>query len=197
MKSEKLKRLAVSAIMVALASVLSLIKVWQMPLGGSVTLLSMLPIVLVSVVYGVKQGLATSFVYAVIQLFFGITMDGLLGWGLTPIMLVGTIMLDYIIAFTVLGLAGFVAKKGYLGICLGTAFAICLRFVSHFISGVVIFRQLDQFELFGNLFENSPALYSAAYNGLFMLPELVLTLAAVIILFKLPQTKKLIAKYGA
>ncbi|MDD6312961.1 MAG: energy-coupled thiamine transporter ThiT, partial [Firmicutes bacterium] len=64
MKSEKLKRLAVSAIMVALASVLSLIKVWQMPLGGSVTLLSMLPIVLVSVVYGIKQGLATSFVYA-------------------------------------------------------------------------------------------------------------------------------------
>ena len=187
MKSEKLKRLAVSAIMVALASVLSLIKVWQMPLGGSVTLLSMLPIVLVSVVYGIKQGLATSFVYALIQFFMD--LPAAMGWGLTATMWVGTIVFDYLVPFTCIGLAGIFRKKGLAGIVGGTTMVLALRFVSHVISGVIFF---DIWSPWDNVFT-----YSIAYNGTFMLPELVLTLAAVIILFKLPQTKKLIEKYGA
>lgn len=184
-------KLTLTAVFLALATVLSLIKIFSAPLGGSVTLLSMLPIVMLSVMLGVKWGLAGAFAYSLIQLVLGITVSGLLGWGLTPVMLIGTIFLDYISAFTVLGLAGIFAKKGYCGICLGTAFAILLRFICHFISGYVIFKNLEQFSIFGTLFTNRPIIYSLCYNGLYMLPELVLTVIAVLILFRLPQIKKL------
>ena len=193
MSKKPVYKLTLSAVFVALATVLSFIKVVKMPLGGSVTLLSMLPIVMISVMLGLKWGIGSAFVYSLIQLFLGITMDGLLGWGLTPVMLVGTILLDYIVAFTVLGIAGIFAKKGYAGICGGVALAIVFRFLSHFLSGFVIFKNLEQFEIFGSLFTNRPVLYSLAYNGLYMLPELVITVVGAAILFKLPQIKKFMA----
>lgn len=185
-------KLSLSAVFIALATVLSNIKILNMPLGGSVTLLSMLPIVMISCMLDLKWGLACSFVYSLVQLLLGIVVDGLFGWGLTPIMLIGTILLDYILAFTVLGFAGVFAKKGYKGICLGIALSISLRFICHFISGYVIFKELEQFELFGKLFFNQPALYSLSYNGLYMLPELVITLVASAVIFNLPQIKKII-----
>ena len=193
MSKKPVYKLTLSAVFVALATVLSFIKVVKMPLGGSVTLLSMLPIVMISAMLGLKWGIGSAFVYSLIQLFLGIAMDGLLGWGLTPVMLVGTILLDYIVAFTVLGIAGIFAKKGYAGICGGVALAIVFRFLSHFLSGFVIFKNLEQFEIFGSLFTNRPVLYSLAYNGLYMLPELVITVVGAAILFKLPQIKKFMA----
>lgn len=188
-------KLSLSAVFIALATVLSNIKIINMPLGGSVTLLSMLPIVMISCMLGFKWGFACSFVYSLVQLLLGIVVDGLFGWGLTPIMLIGTILLDYILAFTVLGFAGIFAKKGYKGICLGITLSIALRFICHFISGYVIFKELEQFELFGKLFSNQPALYSLSYNGLYMLPELVITVVASAIIFNLPQIKKLMENY--
>lgn len=184
-------KLTLSAIFVALATVLSLIKVIKMPLGGSVTLFSMLPIVLISCALGVKWGMAVSFVYSLIQLAFGITLDGLFGWGLTPVMLIGTIMLDYILAFSVLGVAGIFAKKGNKGICFGIVLALALRFICHLISGCVIFKELEQFEIFGEIFVNRPFLYSLGYNGFYMLPEIVITVIGAVILLNLPQTKKI------
>lgn len=190
-RKTKISKLTLSAIFIALATVLSLIKVVKMPLGGSVTLLSMLPIVMISIMLGLKWGLGSSFVYSLIQLILGITLDGLLGWGLTPVMLIGTIFLDYIIAFSVLGIAGAFSKKGYAGICIGVALALLLRFVSHFISGFIIFTELEQFELFGNMFVNRPVLYSLSYNGFYMLPELIITVIGASVLFNLPQIKKI------
>ena len=139
MEKTKTKVLAECGILIALAAVLSLIKVFKLPWGGSITLLSMLPICLISIRHGVKTGLFSSFVYAVIQLLFGILFDGLLGWGLTAGALISCILLDYIVAFTVLGLAGMFADKGMNGIIGGTALAIFLRFVSHVFSGVFVF----------------------------------------------------------
>ena len=83
MKNNNTKKLAACAVMVALGAVLSMIKVLQMPFGGSVTLLSMLPCAMISIMYGLKWGFAASFVESVVQLAFGITMDGILGWGMT------------------------------------------------------------------------------------------------------------------
>ena len=160
-------KLTLSAVFVALATVLSLIKVVEMPLGGSVTLLSMLPIVIISVAFGLKWGFGSAFVFALGQLALGLAQ--VLSWGLTPAMLIGTIVFDYIIAFTVLGI------------------------VSHFISGYVIFKNLEQFEIFGSLFTNRPILYSLAYNGFYMLPELVITTVAAAIIFRIPAVKKLFA----
>ena len=170
----------------ALSSVLSLIKIYKLPLGGAVTLLSMLPIIFLSVVLGVKKGTVAAFVYSLIQLFMGITLDGVLSWGLTPLSLVGTIFLDYIVPFTILGLGGIFAKKGLMGIALGTALVMILRFICHFISGVIIFDIWCEWE--------NVALYSVCYNGSFMLPELVITVIGAVILFSTPQIKKLMAK---
>ncbi len=185
-------KLTLSAVFVALATVLSLIEVIRMPLGGSVTLLSMLPIVMISIMFGLKWGFGTAFVYALGQLALG--LPEVLTWGLTPAMLIGTVLFDYIIAFTVLGIAGIFAKKDYAGICGGVALAIFLRFVSHFISGYVIYKNLEQFKIFGNIFTNRPFLYSLAYNGFYMLPELVITTVAAAIIFRIPAVKKLFAQ---
>ena len=95
MKKTNTYKLAICAVMVALGAVLSLIKLWKMPFGGSVTLLSMLPCAVVSIAFGLKWGLAASFVEAVIQLMFGIMMDGIFAWGLTPGSLIAVIVLDY------------------------------------------------------------------------------------------------------
>ncbi len=194
--NEKMKnpifKLTLSSVFVALATGLSMIKVINMPLGGSVTLLSMLPIVLLSCMLGLKWGLGSAFVYSLIQLTLGITVDGLFAWGLTPICLVGTVLLDYILPFTLLGLAGIMAKKGTLYITLGTAFVIILRFLCHFASGYVIFANFEKFVLLGSEFVGRPALYSICYNGLYMLPELVITVIATAVIFNFSQIKKLI-----
>lgn len=192
MNSTKTRILTEGAVMTALATVLSLVKVFEFPWGGSITLLSMLPIIIFGVKHGVKEGLAVSFLYSVIQLGLGITLSGLLGWGLTPAALAACILVDYILAFSVLGLAGMLRSKGFKGQIAGAATAIALRFICHVASGIFIFASCgllwDGFST-----ENIP-LYSVLYNGAYMLPELVFTLIAAAILFKLPQTRKLISE---
>ena len=191
MKSQKsINALAECAILVALSAVLSLVKIWEMPLGGSVTPLSMSPVCLVSFRHGLKWGFTASFANSLIQLVFGITMSGLLGWGLKPVMLMGCILFDYIIAFTILGICGIFRKKGTAGILCGLFMAIFLRFISHFLSGYIIFRNLAQWDIFGSSFENAPILYSICYNAMYLLPELIITGIAVVILVKVPSTRK-------
>lgn len=189
----KVQKLAICAVMVALATVLSLIKIWNMPFGGSVTLVSMLPCAVVSIAFGLKWGLAAAFTESVIQLIFGITMDGIFAWGLTPGSLIGVIMLDYILAFTVIGFAGIFRSKGYLGICIGTGLAVVLRFVSHLISGAVIFANFEQFVAFGTEWVGRPWFYSICYNGAYMLPEMIITMIGAAVIFRLPQMKKLLS----
>ena len=196
-RKTNVQRLAVCAVMVALATVLSLIKIWKMPFGGSVTLVSMLPCAVVSIAFGLKWGLAASFVEAVIQLIFGITMDGIFAWGLTPGSLIGVIVLDYLLAYTVVGFAGILRNKGYLGICIGTGLAVALRFCSHLVSGAVIFANFEQFVAFGAEWVGRPWFYSVCYNGAYMLPEMVITMIGAAVLFRLPQMNKLISGQNA
>ena len=183
MEKTKTKVLAECGILIALAAVLSLIKVFKLPWGGSITLLSMLPICLISIRHGVNTGLFSSFVYAVIQLLFGILFDGLLGWGLTAGALISCILLDYIVAFTVLGLAGMFADKGMNGIIGGTALAIFLRFVSHVFSGVFVFASAGK--LWDGFETSNTWLYSIVYNSCYMLPELIFTcIGAAAVVYK-------------
>ena len=67
-QSTKTKRMVLTALLISLATVLSLIKVWKMPLGGSVTLLSMLPIAMLSIEYGIKWGMSSALLYSIVQL---------------------------------------------------------------------------------------------------------------------------------
>ena len=134
MKNQKLLALVEGAVMVALATVLCFIRLIKFPWGGSVTLLSMLPITLYSIRRGPKWGLIAAFAFSLIQFLQGV-MDGLFGWGLTGVMLIMCILFDYIIAFTVLGLAGIFGNKSFGKMVGGTVLAIFLRYVSHVISG--------------------------------------------------------------
>lgn len=186
----KTKALIESAIMIALSTVLSLVKVWEMPLGGSITLVSMLPVMLVSVRYGLGWGFGSAFVYSLGQL----ALSGVFGWGLTPTILVGAIFLDYIGAFTVLGIAGIFRNKGKGGAIAGIILACVLRFAFHYVSGVVLWTMVDEFVVFGNKFIGHPFLYSLCYNGFYMLPETVITAVASVILLSTGAGKKLLEK---
>lgn len=173
-------KICTTAILLALATVLSLIKIWQMPLGGAVTLLSMLPLCLISVFYGTGWAIAPCILYGGIQMF----VTNPFVWGLSPIILVGCIVFDYLLAFGALSLAGLFRQKGTAGCIAGTAVACIARFISHFVSGFVLFTNLKQFELFGNVFSNHPIIYSFCYNGLYMLPETIFTIIATAIIFR-------------
>lgn len=187
--NNKTKILVEGAVMVALATVLSFIRVFKLPWGGSVTLLSMLPIVLFSIRRGIGPGLTVSFVYSLIQFAQGV-MDGLFGWGLTPGMLLACIFLDYIGAFFVLGIAGIFRKKGLPGWICGISLSVVLRFVFHFLSGVIIWHSYG--ELWQGFSTENTWIYSFLYNGCYMLPELIFTLAGAVALLSAPQTKRLL-----
>ena len=176
MEKSNIRRLCVTAIMLALSAVLSLIKIWSNPWGGSVTLFSIVPIVLISLMFSLPWGLFASFVYALIQI--GVDIAGMMAWGMDVRMWIGAIVFDYLLAYTVIGLSGAFAKKGTAGIIFGTSLAFILRFLSHFISGCIFF-DIWMPEEFVN-----PAVYSVVYNGSYMLPELAMTLIAVILLVK-------------
>ena len=183
MKKQTTLMLVEGAIMIALATVLSFIQVYKLPWGGSITLLSMLPICLYSIKYGIKQGFAVAFIFSLIQFVQGIA-DGLFGWGLTPVMLIACILLDYILAYTAIGIAGIFNKNGMAGWLGGTVLALFLRFVFHFLSGVIIWHSFG--ELWNGFSTENTYLYSFLYNGSYMLPEIIFTAIGAFILFKIP-----------
>ena len=189
--AKRTRMLAEGAVMVALATVLSFIQIVKFPWGGSITVLSMLPIAVFSLRYGVKYGFAVSFVFSLIQFGQGI-IDGVFGWGLTPIALIGCIFLDYIGAYTVLGIAGVFGNKKFGGIIGGTVLALVLRFALHFLIGVLIFHSFG--ELWNGFSTDNTWLYSLLYNGAYMLPETVFTTLGAVVLFKTPRVRKLLFK---
>ena len=168
-------RLVESAILLALATVLSLVKLYQMPLGGSVTLCSMLPVLLLGYKYGVKWGLLTGFTYGVIQLL--LDLAAVLSWGLTPTAVAASFVFDYLLAFASLGLAG-VFGRSFPRFVAGMLVSVFLRFVMHVISGVTAYASWLPEEWQGHLF-----LYSLAYNS-FLLPDFAICLVVGALLYK-------------
>ena len=125
-----------SALLIAVATVLSMIKI-DLPFGGGVTIVSMLPIVIASHRFGWKWGILTAFVYSLIQLLFG--LDNV-GYASTLATAIGVIFLDYVIAYTVLGLSGiFGTTRG--AVAAGIAVTFVLRVVCHLITGVWIWGE--------------------------------------------------------
>ena len=173
--------------MIALAVGLSYIVLIRMPFDGTVTAFSMLPICLISVRHGIKWGLGSAFCYSWFQIHQGVVF----GYWLTPGMLISSIFLDYILAFTVLGLAGLFRRKGVPGMVCGIVMVCVLRFLVHFVSGVVLWANYEQFMAFGVEWINRPVLYSICYNGAYMLPETVLTVIGAVLLFQVPQFRRI------
>ncbi|MBO7293542.1 MAG: energy-coupled thiamine transporter ThiT, partial [Clostridia bacterium] len=163
--------LAECTLMLAAAVALSYVKLFQLPFDGSITLLSMLPITLVAIRHGLGWGLGTAFAYS----WFQILQGGVFAWGLTPGMLVASLLLDYLLAFTVLGLAGLFRRRGTVGAVGGVALVCVLRFLVHFLAGVILWANFEEFVAFGQEWVGRPWLYSLCYNGVYMLPETVFT----------------------
>lgn len=164
------RMLCEGAIMVALAQILSYIKIMELPNGGSLTP-AMFPILLFAVRWGLKDGLLAGFVFGLLQLIF----DGAYAWGWQ------SMLLDYLVAFPPLGLAGLFKGKKW-GIFAGTVLGCLGRFIVHFISGITIYRIYAPTEILGTVFDE-PNLYSLVYNGSYMLPNTILTLAIAGLLY--------------
>lgn len=188
--SKKIRVMVEGAVMAALAFGLSMVRLFRFPWSGSITLLSMLPIIVFSIRNGVKSGLACSLVYSLTQLAQGIFAEGLLGWGLTPAMLATCIFLDYVGAFTTLGLAGMFRKHDLKGWITGSVLAILIRYTLHVISGAVVFASAGM--LWEGLQIDNTWLYSMAYNACYMLPEMILTTSGAAVLFKTGAIKMIL-----
>ena len=151
------KVLAEMAIFVALATALSFIVVYTLPQGGSITAASMVPIIWLALRRGPKVGIAAGVLYGLIQ-FAVLPFIAPLQYALIQV------LLDYPLAFGVLGLAGFFQKYPIVGAAVG----ISGRFIMHFISGVFFWAIVEAPSL-------NPWVYSAVYNGSYLLPELVIS----------------------
>ena len=208
--NNRTKTVVTCGIFVALSTVLSLI---QIPLpfllyGGSVTFFSMVPIVLISQMYGNKTGLLAATVYGLLQALLGATASqafaGVSGWSL-PAML----FLDYIAAFAVLGLGGTFMKKiksTTLAVGLGTFLVTLLRYLVHFLSGYILWGSYaewffsEQIGEYGQFFLNTysgkalAAVYSLIYNGLYMVPEIVITVIGCVAVSSVPAISRQLIK---
>ncbi len=184
-----IRALCESAVYLALAIVLSYVKFAQLPFEGAITLASMLPICIISIRFGIKWGLGAAFCYSWSQILQG----GVFCLGLTPGMLIASLLLDYIVAFSVLGLAGMFRRHGVWGKIGGIVLACFLRFVVHFAAGVILWTEYEEFVAFGVEWVSRPVLYSICYNGVYMLPDTAICVAIAILLFKIPQVNKMMS----
>ena len=167
-----IKLICEAAIMMALAQILSYIKLFEFPNGGSIDC-AMVPIILFAVRYGVGWGTGVGFVYGALQYFFanGISID----WT--------TIICDYFIAYAALGLgAGLFRGKKY-GVYYGTLCGGALRFVAHLVVGAIVWGKWMPDAFFGMTMTN-PWFYSLLYNGSYMLPDIAICTVIFALLYR-------------
>lgn len=178
---KNVRMLTEAAIMIAFSFVLSNIRLFQLPNGGSVTPGSMVPIVLFAIRWTGKRE-ETSYLKSLSICFIVAAVEGtlqfILGpkWSMHPV----SIFFDYIIAFGVLGFAGIFGKR-IAGVAVGVVLTVFLRYVCHVISGAVVF-----YEYAG---AKNPWIYSIGYNATFMGIELVLTVIITLALIQVPVIK--------
>lgn len=154
------KQLVFSAVAIAIAVVCSMIKLFEMPMGGSVTLLSMLFVVLIAYWYGPYVGIMTAVAYGLVQFV------------MEPIFYtLPQMLLDYPLAFGALGFAGFFNKKKF-GLQIGYLVGVLGRFFFSVISGVIFFASYAPEGM-------NPWVYSILYQGSYLLPEAIVTLILI------------------
>ena len=208
----KTKRLTESAMLIALAVVLELVGkmvIPPMPFGGQLTLVSMLPIVLISYRHGVKWGLVSGFAYSLVQMALGagtVTaafQPGYFGDGVMILNAVIMCALDYVLAYTLLGLGGVFRNKlnnSGISLMLGSLVALGGRYLAHILSGYILFSgwaewffTQEGFPAWGASLVASLTpealgwVYSIVYNGLYMIPEILLTAAAALLVARVPR----------
>ncbi|MCS7172613.1 MAG: energy-coupled thiamine transporter ThiT [Armatimonadetes bacterium] len=162
MKAPASRWMAEVAVAVALSATLGMLKVYQLPQGGSITAGSMVPVYSVALRWGAGRGILAG------------VLTGLVNFLLEPVFLHPLqFLLDYPVAFGVLGLAGLLRSIPWLGVVVGGAG----RFCAHFLSGIVFFNQYAPRGM-------SPVVYSALYNGSYMLPEVAISVVLTLLLLR-------------
>lgn len=206
-------RLVESALLIAIAAVLELVSKMlglELPFGGTITLASMFPVVLIAYKYGVKWGLLSGFTYSLIQMLLGVKVvsamflpgdDQMILWQAICVCL-----LDYVLAYTVLGLGGIFKgkiKKDCIALALGVLVALLARYIIHIVSGAIFYGAWAEWfftqEGFYAIGEKILAtfsgtglaiVYSVFYNGLYMIPEIIITFVVALVLGNIPQIVK-------
>lgn len=164
------------ALMIAMSTVLSMIKIFQMPQGGAITCASMVPLVLVSYRHGTKWGVTTAFAFSLLQMLlrFDAPPANTL-WAFLAV-----VALDYVIAFTILGTASFFGKpfkNKAVGVAVGTLIVTFIRYMCSFLSGILIWYDYAP--------KDMPVwLYSLTYNGSYMIPEMIITAVVAVVLVR-------------
>ncbi len=164
---QRVKILAETVVMVALSGALYAVKVFTLPQGGSITLASMTPIFLLALRRGARVGIMGGVAFGLVALVEDLSL------GVEVIFYPAQVILDYPLAFGLIGLAGLFPKLPLLGVVAGVA----ARFGSHFISGILFFASYAPPGM-------SPFVYSALYNGGFLLPELIMSAAIMVVLVR-------------
>lgn len=171
------KMLAIAAVCIAMSYLLSYLKIFSMPTGGSITVVSMLPLMIFAWLYGVVPGLVAGAAYGILQF---LQNPVIYHWLQT--------IVDYPLAFMMLGFAGCFRKMDRLwALPAGVVLACFLRFLCHTLSGVAFFTDFTEVSFFGGL------LASIVYNGGYMAAEAVLS--AVIV--ALPPVQSMVGRLKA
>ena len=168
------KMIAFGALAIALSFVLSCVRLYRMPTGGSVTPGSMLPLMLFSVSFGVGPGLVAGLAYGLLQYLQG-------GWWLN----VWQFLLDYLLAFAALGLAGIAHNKKEHWLYISIPVAALGRAVCAILAGLMWVADTPLEELtIGSIQFNSPLLYSIVYNGAYLIPDTLICLLLALLIAK-------------
>ena len=167
-------RLTESAIMLAFATVLSIVKILDLPYGGSITACSMLPVLIIAYRHGTGWGLFTALAFGLLQLLLGANNLSYATGAFAAVMIV---LFDYIIAFGVLGLGGLFRKikDPSTGLALAALVTGALRYLCHIISGYAVWRDIS-------IPAQDAWLYSIGYNGTYMIPEILITMVGAVYL---------------
>lgn len=175
MRNNTTRLLVEGALLIAMSTVLSYIKLFQLSTGGSISL-EMLPIVIMGFRNGTKWGVLTGFTHGILQMIIGFSN---VLYCATLISQIGCILLDYVLAFSVLGLAPLFTKlfrKNLLiGYVAGATIAGTLRFICSFLSGWLLWGSYAPEGM-------NVAYYSLIYNGSYMLPNTIILIVATVIL---------------
>jgi len=214
MKKERVHMLVESAMLLTLGAVLELVSKFvipEMPFGGQLTLASMLPLVLISYRYGIKWGLFSGFAYSIIQMVLGVkTISGAFqpggDFGSGEIMVIKALLmllLDYLLAYTLLGLGGIFRNKiknSGVSLMCGSLVAVFARYIAHIFSGFILysawaewFFTQEGFPAWGAKLVESVEpgmlgfIYSVVYNGMYMVPEIIITAVAALLIARVPN----------
>ena len=184
MRKNNVLRLTESAVMIAFATVLSVIKLIDMPYGGSVTLCSMIPLTIIAYRYGFIWGAFSSVVYSLVQLLLG--TDNL-SYATSATAVVLIIVFDYVLAFTGYSFAGLFSTKisQTSAMSIGVVLSGIFRYLCHTVVGYAVWRDIS-------LPTTEAWIYSFSYNAVYMIPEIISTVIAVICLSRLINFKSTI-----